>query len=336
MNINNLLNKAFSEIKETHLKEELEKLGQLRIGSIGCINLGATLASCLRKTYLRRVGVFLDESKSDNRDVMFLGGKQNEEAWKSLLSASSDTLYLKSENEFLIQTPIDKDTVLSGRPDIVIFNKDNNKPELILELKAVSSVYTAVDVLIKGIPKLMHVIQAIHYQYRSGIPVKLYYTSYVDYFLPDNLKQQVSVFLSSEKDDPRVQYIKQYLSFFSEKSTNVKKILPFIIGYEFKIDNKKEKQVYFKQITDDFNNKYHPSVVTLEGIDKYIKQLLTLNNNTKLPEPPKTVDIFGTKANYSLCSYCFLKDVCDKMKAESTLEEFKSTVLKEKSEYILK
>lgn len=290
-----LINQGIANMQAKHAEGETLKLGNLRIGSSGVLAMGGkVLGHCMRKAYLRQQGIDLDDTP-ENREHMFAAGRANEDIWLELLTAAAEPgITIKREEEFPVNVKLNNGTNLTGRPDIVLHQ--DGVPIRILELKAASSLYTAIDTGILLKPKLAHVIQAMHYSMRLNLPVELWYASRVDFAITEFIKTKQPAL--SAKGNPRLEY---------GWNGSAKKILPYLQGYELSVQD--NGQVCYKAIGQP-DAKLEHTVVTVEGILAFFEQVSEMKNSNILPPKPSKVDLDGGEAPWSLCDYCVLKPVC--------------------------
>ena len=193
-----------ARIKE-HDDREKAKTGTLRGGNSGIITEGGIAAgACGRLTYLRAKGINPNPIEEE-RELMFAAGRSNEDSWLDALKRSYDGPIL-CEEEIPTHWITTEGTPVTGRPDIVLGKDDGVAtedtkysyspdeewndgparafaPHLGIELKLVSSLWTARTVLIEDTPKIEHLIQSAHYSWQLDCPFELWYTSRADYHI---------------------------------------------------------------------------------------------------------------------------------------------------------
>jgi hypothetical protein len=182
-NILSLYKQGQEKISEERAAEEEGKLGTLRGGGTGCItDAGEVVAKCHRLSHLRSLGI--QESKGHNDKLMFEAGFANEDIWVDVLSASWKGSII-CEEDIPTRWLTSNGTPVTGRPDLVLCEQegDDYKPVLGLELKLVSSPWSAYNKAAKQIPDIEHICQAAHYMWQLDIPFKLCYTSRANYSL---------------------------------------------------------------------------------------------------------------------------------------------------------
>ena len=292
--------------------DEAKKTGILRGGSIGIMDdTGGKVeiaGTCHRRSFLRFLG--FDNGVDFRTNLMFEAGYSNEDPWESnLKKALPDRI--KCEEEIPIQWTVkgkSGEYIATGRPDMVITD-DKGIPEEGIELKNISSVWTALTILL-GEPKLTNVIQAANYSDKLGIPWQLVYTNRMNLAAPDfGLKKMTKAIPHwwetevIEKND----------------KGNAKGIKPFMAAFE--IINK-AGQIYVtpKGVNGQEIAPERETIITIEGITKYYEAVIKMFESPKYwPGKPTNIDAFGNKLNYTACQYCELRDVC---KVAKTRDEF--------------
>jgi len=300
-----LVKDGIQNIQEEHAKSEVTKRGILRAGSTGLLlGDGSVVGKCARQTYLRLEGIEAGEDDA-SREFMFAAGRTNEDSWVDLFRrAGISSEQIRREEEIPIQWQTRSGRQVSGRPDIVLGEPRLGAfvPIKGIELKLVSSLWTARDVAIKQEPKAMHLMQAAHYSWKLGdLPFELWYTSRADFAINGWAQKNFP-----KQNEPGSQYCQ-----YNEKG-EVLKTVPFIVGYE--LDWNKGTLEYRCLTTP--GSKWTPTIVTKRGIEEYFELVDGMVNSDKLPPRPLNVSASGEKGNYSICSYCPLQQVCDKMESK--------------------
>jgi hypothetical protein len=299
INLRQLIDNALLLRQKEHEDAEQGKLGGYRAGNTG-IKLGNRwLGKCPRTTLLRSKGI---STKEEDRlkHIMFSGGVLNEDVWmRDLQSVYKDGKILREE-EVPTSWVTKGGTRVTGRPDIVLCD-GTGKPTLGLELKMASSVWTARDVLILGLPKFDHLCQAGHYMWQLGVPFKLCYTSYVEYpvvgWMGKNFPKQGA---------PGSEYCD-----YNNKG-DIKKLRPFVQIYDLTFDETTGILLYKLEAA----TKWTTSVISIEGIEEYFNGLDEIAAKRKLPARPETINVDGTKDGWSICDYCPVKSTCDKYEGD--------------------
>lgn len=331
--IKNLLAEAVRETQDNHTQRERIKLGDLRVGSGGVVtSRGQILSSCPRQARLRMEGIVLEKPDKD-RELMFEAGRTNEDIWAEKLKRVWEDKGLgkvRQEEECPVEWVLPSGRKVTGRPDIVLFDT-MDRPKIGLELKLVSSVWTARDTLLEGRPKYAHLIQAAHYSAKLGCPFQLWYSCRTDYGLPE-----MAIRLCPKMGEPGSEYIEYapYRKVTSKKGNqynkritwaeyeqakqnrerdvfaNPLKITPFEQGYQLGWSD--NGNLYYQMITD------HPAKVVLteinwEGIKRFYQLVDQMAETGNLGPRPITVKGDGNKAGYSICGYCPMMGACDQV-----------------------
>lgn len=333
-------------------EQEATKLNTLRAGSGGLFLDGQTVGTCTRLATLRSLGINVKEEELE-REFMFAGGRANEDIWLASLRESW-TGIIKAEEEIPTSWTTKNGMPVTGRPDIVLCN-DKGDPELGLELKQVSSVWTGRTVLFEGQPKLDHLIQSAHYSWQLGIPFELWYTSRVDFDISMNpiIKnllpkegQAKSEFIQygyyeqidsnraksgkSKRKISETEYEIRRVSGDSRVFRDAVKVLPFAVGYV--LDFSAEGYLTY---TSSLTGETRESIVKKDQLIEYYEYLSKLVETRKLGPRPLTLKADGNPENYSKCDYCPLKKACDSSESMGferwLLEVKQTTVPKNKS-----
>lgn len=301
-----LVKDGIKNLQQEHVEGETKKRGILRAGSTGLLLQDGSIAGkCARQTYLRLEGVEAGEDDA-SREFMFAAGRTNEDSWVDLfLRAGLSKESIRREEEVPISWQTKSGRQVSGRPDIVIGTPRADAswaPVKGIELKLVSSLWTARDVAIKQEPKAMHLMQAAHYSWKLGnLPFELWYTSRADFAVNGWAQKHFP-----KQGEPGSQYCQ-----YNEKG-EVLKTIPFIVGYE--LDWNKGTLEYRCLTTP--NSKWVPTIVTKQSIEDYFELVDAMTKSDSLPPRPINLSATGEKGGYSICSYCPLQQVCDKKEAQ--------------------
>lgn len=292
-----------------HDANDAVKKGYYRAGMTGLSLDGTIYGKCARKLFLRAENIKAEEVPAD-RVNMFAGGLMNEEVVvEDLKLGLSHYSILREEEVPTRWETTTSSTPVTGRPDIVFQDPDTKELVLGLELKMMSSVWTARAVAM-GKPKFYHMTQAAHYMWQHNIPFKLVYKSYVDFAVPNYGRYFPK---PEDKGSEHIEYKP------SKGYMNAHKILPFTKVFDLKFSN--EGVLLFKEENDTV---YDTTVITKEGIKEYFEQLDKSLEGEVLPPRPKNIDIFGKKEGWTDCSYCPLVSVCDTY--EHDLQEWKAAI----------
>lgn len=299
-----LVKQGIQHLQEEHAAGEIKKLGILRAGSTGLLlPNGSVVGKCARQTYLRLEGIEAGEDDA-SREFMFAAGRTNEDSWVDLfLRAGIAKEDIRREEEVPISWKTRSGRIVSGRPDIVLGEQRGGEwtPIKGVELKLVSSLWTARDVAIKQEPKAMHLMQAAHYSWKLGdLPFELWYTSRADFAINGWAQKQFPQ--QGQKGARYCQY--------NEKGEPLKTI-PFIVGYELAWN---KGVLEYRCLTD--KGDWVQTIVTKQAISDYFELVDEMTRSDSLPPRPANLSATGEKGGYSICSYCPLQQVCDKKEAQ--------------------
>ncbi len=363
--VNSIIKKLFedglaSRIAESEVAEG-DKQGTLRGGNSGIyIAESDTVAgSCHRIAHLRSLGINLDKQGMADRELMFSAGRMNEDGWFEALSRTWDGPILREE-EVSTYWETTNGTKVTGRPDLVLVDKNTEQPVVGIELKLVSSLWTARDVLFEGKPKFPHLVQAAHYSWQLGVPFELWYTSRADFatnyianrVLPKYKSKnwyRISKYLDFRyyrkvisrngnaygKQIPKDEFLKaeaagEYGYKEGQVYVSPLKILPFATGYVLNWDTDTGMLTY---TSTEEGAETMSTMISRDRIQEYYERISKISDSEWLGPRPLTLKGDGEKANYSICGYCPLKDTCDKYEKEgykTWLSEVKRLAKKQK------
>jgi hypothetical protein len=288
---------------------EKEKVGVLRGGNSGIITPeGRVIGACPRLAYLRYKGYNLSDIEP-MRHLMFAAGLSNEDIWVDVLKRSWDGPIL-TEEDVPTKWETENGIAVTGRPDIVLCDfvsgidgpRTSHEPKLGLELKLISSLWTARNVLIEDMPKYNHVIQAAHYSWQLGIPFELWYTCRADYAVGGSDWEKR--LFSKGKDLESVE--------LNDKG-NIKKITQFIRG--FKLDWQQDGKLV---VTSVETGKQYDTLVTAANIERFYNTVACMDDTNQLPPPPHEIKLDG-KNTYPHHKYCPICKHRDKFKTVSEM-----------------
>lgn len=312
--------------------KEVTKVGTLRAGNTGMLTAeGKIVGPCMALTHLRFRGIDIKGSEDDGdnggaagRELMFEGGRTNEDSWAAVLEQSWDGPILREE-EIATRWQTSSGIPVTGRPDLVLcrsivtgsgaFQQTQVNPVLGIELKQVSSLWTAYTVRFKGQPKFNHLLQAAHYSWQLGVPYELWYTSRTDYHIPDWIKAQLpkagapgsealaySYYMRKEDGGKSKISKLEYDELPSgSKFADPLKVTPFITGY--KIELRAGILFYAAAGTD----RWVKTAVSIADIQNYYEMVPQL---TEVPPEPALLKADGTRENYKARDYCALGPLC--------------------------
>jgi len=313
LSTSSLLEAGTQALTEQARVKEADKKGILRGGSIGLAektDKGIEVSgTCHRQAMLRFLGVDV-KGMEDNtsRDLMFAAGRTNEDSWLEVLAASWPGKILREEEVPIVwNTP--NGTVISGRPDMVLACSEGKYFARGLELKLVSSLWTARTV-IKGEPKTNHLIQTAHYmwrlseQVREEVPFELWYTSRVDWH----------VMGWAQKHFPKHGALNSEFCEYSQNKDGeyeIKKVLPFTKGFEVRFVQDK---LQFKEVG---GKKWVDTIITKSRIAMYYEHIEELAQSKSLGPRPVNLDYSGQKESWKQCDFCPLSKICDEYENDS-------------------
>jgi hypothetical protein len=153
---------------------EGSKLHTLRGGTAGCYieSRRAFFGANPREALGRFMGYQL--KKSQESLLLFESGFASEAQFESNVRLSGVD-YKRDEDYPILLPNWSGSYPLSGRPDGVLFK--DGKPVMGIELKAIVSESSAQEIMVKRIPKLDNVCQAVRYSMATGLPWVLVYTN---------------------------------------------------------------------------------------------------------------------------------------------------------------
>jgi len=333
-----LLEGALLEKAEKDSKEA-EKVGVLRGGNSGSLvqtDEGLrSIGGCARKALLRMLGTEVpDDEDYGSKSLMFALGLANEDSWATWLERSwtgQGKGMLLREEDVPTYWATRNGTPVTGRPDIVLAGADGT-PQHGLELKQISSMWTARDVL-QDKPKTAHVCQAAHYSMVLGVPFTLAYTSRVNFHVMGNQDQFSWVQRHfprygerhSDKCDYKLDDGKEATPEKVYKNGNVKpgrpaqppsqqifRVLPFVHTFTLSWEDEEDgtKRLWIAPSDLNFEEAARKTLVTDEGIEEYYETAANAVETDVLPPEPAALDVFGNEAKWRDCQYCPLQAVC--------------------------
>ena len=298
---------------DSHAAHEKAKLGILRAGNTGLVlPTGEVAGRCPRQSLLRLRGI---EAEAVNmaKEFMFGAGRGNEDLWMEKLKAAGISAdRIKREEEIPISWQLPSGRLVTGRPDIVILDVAG-KPERCLELKLVSSLWTARDVALKREPKTVHLLQASHYAWQLNCPTEIWYVNRTNFALPSDYKW------GEDKKWPRTgKPGSEYFRLGSEGYPI--SMEPFIIGYELMWTA--DGELKYRHLGANGPGVWVSSVITLKGIQEFYALVDKADRDGTMPPRPLNITGTGEKGGFNLCDYCALKGLCDKAPADITLQSW--------------
>lgn len=293
MSILKLLQQGHEAQQAAHKVAEAAKLGTLRGGSAGIVSLdGDWYGKCGRLAHLRQQGVELDIE--NNRLDMFAAGEANELVVANLLRATlgaARVLHGATGPSLTVTVP-GAATPLGARPDIVLCD-DVGRHERGLELKLVSSIWTAKGVHFERQPKSDHLVQAGLYSLLLGrLPFTLLYSSRCDWHLSTAPRWLQDKFPPGTYD---VEF----------KDGRPFKILPFNREYELTWSTTGKLTYYTSGLVQSVE-----TMLDEAALWRYYQGVDSIKSTRTLCPRPVARSVDGSKS-YSACDYCSLKPVCD-------------------------
>lgn len=327
IDINALFERGATALRNAGDEREAEKVNTLRAGNTGCLlEDGRIIGACPRRTYLRMKGINFRDFNAD-RELMLEGGVGNEDLWVRALSAAGESgLSILREEEVPISWPLPSGRLVTGRPDIVVCL--NNAPAIVLELKLVSSLWTAKEVAFKLKPKTNHLLQAAHYAWQLDVPAELWYTNRTNFattgwasglfpkqdhpYLEHGLYETWYEFDNAAGKNIRKQRAvsaDKYAELpYSNRLKEAKSVLPFRQGYALEFDS--AGVLHYHALgqagTRIVSTK---TLITKDGIRRYYELVDGMDHVDALPPAPSALEADGSKMSYKPCVYCALKKV---------------------------
>lgn len=315
--IQKLFEQGTAALVDAHDELEKTKVGILRAGNTGLLlGDGRVVGKCARLTYLRYKGIQV-ERPDHNRELMFAAGRSNEDIWVDVLKAADPTLAIRREEEIPISWTTPSGVLVTGRPDIVIGHERDGAfvPEVGIELKQASSLWTVRDVGIMMKPKMLHLVQGAHYSWQVGVPFELWYTNRTDF----------AVMGWAQKNFPRPGEPGSERCEYNNKG-EIKKVLPFVQGYE--LDWTSKDQLRYRPVGD---GPWTYTMITKQAIIDYFDTVASMESKNELPPTPTNLEADGQKGGYSICGYCPLQATCESFRG-SRVDEWTSEVQKNLSQ----
>lgn len=308
LDVNQLYDLGIKRLADQHELREADKRGILRAGNTGVVNGSEVIGTCARQTLLRYEGIKY-ESIEDSKRLMFDAGLSNEDIWiqslrEGLAEIGDATTVIKREEEIPISWVTPSGVQVTGRPDVVLGELVDDKfvPKLGLELKLVSSVWTARDTGVMLEPKLVHLMQAAHYSWQLGVPFQLWYTNRAEFAVGSGWEQKTF--------PPSSNLLTDVLEFGESRGKQtVKKVLQFRQGYQ--LEWTRGGQLKYRPIIPDRELDWTWTPITQQGIVDYYELVVSQAKEKRLAARPKSLKSDGSPGTFSLCDYCPLQAVCD-------------------------
>ena len=318
MNIKQMLDMASVLLEIQGSIRDAEAKGTLRGGSVGWMSPeGEFVGTCPRRAYARMQGYNLEDNSA--KQPMFQGGHLSEEGIVELLKFQWNGT-IKREEEVPIRWETANGTPVTGRPDIVLFPEKSDRAHHGLELKLVSSLWTALEVI--QLPKTIHVLQAMHYSHILGIPWTLVYVNRTNWALLSEFAMK-KVPKQGEPGSEYVEYVERNKIIEDKKEGGKKKIrftegkamLPFYHTYPLRWNAEGEVEL-------KVGEEWQTSFISWDGIQRFYEFVSCINETGELGTKPVEVDVMGCAKNFDPCKYCPLLGKCDgkKMSLDSFTE----------------
>ena len=323
-----MIKQLFEDGIRQHIEEgnaaEREKVGILRGGSTGMMDEeGNVIGTCAAEAFLRFKGIQTG-SVDLNKELMFAGGRINEDHWMSVLKTSYDGI-IRAEEDIPTRWETSNGTPVTGRPDIVLCN-DDGSPKVGIELKQVMSVNSAYNVFVKKSPNLKHLMQAAHYGWQLGCPFELWYTNrntlempswmeFRDFPKPENEPTGVIGYRFYRMGDinPRTgkpkkhqitesEYMDQK---FPKSFGNAAKIKPFVQGFKLQVQG---DQLFFQDANDP-KGPWIPTIVRISHIQRFYEYVSELELGGKVPPEALNLDYTGKAYGWKFSAYSDLGEL---------------------------
>jgi hypothetical protein len=313
---------------------EKTKSGTLRGGNTGMVNQdGQIIGSCAAQAYLRYKGISTGSVITEEKELMFAGGRANEDLWLASLKQSY-TGPILCEEEIPTKWETESGIAVTGRPDIVLCEEQkamestNINPVCMIELKQVMSINTAYNIKFKREPQLKHLMQTAHYMWQLDCPGELWYTNRTNFEMPawmlfrpfpkpnepnsDYLGYRYYRFgnMNNKTGKPIKHKLteEQYLSGeFSKTFAEPAKILPFLQGFKLKI-HEETGVLSYKDEYDD-NSEWVETIVNIPDIIRFYEYVADLEQYGKVPPEALNLTPSGQKMGWKFSDYSDLGDL---------------------------
>lgn len=316
---------------------EAEKVGRLRAGNTGMImENGDIVGSCAAETYLRMLGIN-GKPVDANKELMFAGGRLNEDHWLQVLKKSYEGP-IACEEEIATKWKTANGIDVTGRPDIALCSEVRYsdyygsmmkgdtayevpvKPESILELKQIMSVNSAYNVLIKREPQLKHLMQNAHYMWQHDCPGELWYTNRNNLDMPgwmefrefpkpgepgtESLGYRYYRMgdINPRTGKPKKHQLTEadYMSGKYKKTfAQASKIKPFVQGFKLQL---MDGTLYYQDASKP-KGEWIESIVTIERIKRFYEFVSELEQYGKVPKPALNLTATGDKIGWKFSDY---------------------------------
>lgn len=299
--------------------KEKEKIGKLRGGNTGMMSKdGRIIGTCAALTYLRMNGIN-GLTVTPEKELMFAGGRLNEDHWLSVLQEGYPEGIIKCEEDIPTCWETDQGIKVTGRPDIVLCDKQEN---LLcgIELKQVMSANTAYTILIKKEPMLKHLMQAAHYMWQLDCPFELWYTNRNSLDMPGWMEFRPFPKPSLDSSTPinyryyrygetnartgkpikhKITKEEYYNKDTKKQFAQASKITPFVQGFELKLVN---GQLFFKDAMIE-SDKWIETIVNIDDIKRFYNYIGELEQIKKVPSEVLNLNAFGKPYGWKYSDY---------------------------------
>lgn len=305
--------------RANYKQADVAKLGILRAGNTGIMSADGQFAgSCPRVTHLRQLGIEVD-IPDDPTLIMFQVGTANEDiVYNDLIQTAQSNEVILREEEIPIEWFTTNGTKVTGRPDMVICEREQGppagewggwypiskkglgtigaaKPVLMLELKSVASIWTARKVFFDLQPKVANLAQAGHYMWKLGVPGRLMYKQYAIQAVSEEAARYLPY-----KGAPRSEFIE-----YDDSTHKPRTVRPFEITYELEFST-----LGVLRYRPEGSHVWVDSCVTSQDIERYYEFVSKMEQSGDLGDRPLAVKPNGDEYSYKLCKYCKLWDIC--------------------------
>lgn len=331
-------------LRAKHDQEESTKVGTLRGGSCGLVfEDGKVASNCASLVYLRFQGIDISCLSPDRatRELMFEAGRTNEDSWFQVLANSGYQGTIKRESEIPISWELANGVKVTGRPDMVLCSPE---PELGIELKLVSSLWTARSVKINLVPKMPHLCQAGHYSWKLGVPFEIWYTSRTDIEAsPDFHQKDYPAYQEYGSDAFTYRFYEHYQDggFLKKRaiteeeyqqarsdpatastvSALVGKYLPFVQGFQLAWDA--DGWLSYSPIDAQVSGVWTKTIISQERLQRFYELVSSLKT---VPKEPLSLKASGAREGYKLSTYCSLGKLCCRYQAGRDIQEWANEV----------
>ena len=324
---------------------EKGKSGSLRGGNTGMMNeKGQIIGSCAATTYLRMLGVNGLQKVDVDKELMFAGGRLNEDHWLSALKESYESKesgedaitndrpykFILCETEIPTKWQTKQGIDVTGRPDIVLCESQEGISELPksvcgIELKQCMSINSAYGILVNREPQLKHLMQTAHYMWQLDCPFELWYTNRNNLDMPSwmefrkfpgpgekgsrslNYRYYRSGNINPKTGKPIKHQLDEteFLSGKFERTyAQACKITPFVQGFKLKMDE--NGQVSYQDAIE-IDAPWIETIVNVKDIERFYNYIGDMKANNKVPKPAMNLKISGDKMNWKFSAYSDLQ-----------------------------